>query len=172
MADDEGEDEGEALDEGDDYSGDEPNLRRLPFGEGERRLLLGLITSLRGLIVDGRDPSLSRLRPTAYLDDPDQEAAWQLLARSELDDHRLTALATVERTLELGQVSDAQLHAWLTSLNAMRLVLGTQLAVTDDDDEDDEDLFDPDDPDAERWAVYSWLGGALDWVVRQHTFDD
>ncbi len=149
-------------DEG-DRADDEGAVHKLPFGEGERRLLVGLCASLRELLVDGSDPSLVRLRPTAYVDDPEQERAWQLLARSELDDHRLVALDTVEGGIERRQVTDAELQAWLTTLNALRLVLGTQLGVSDDEDE-----ADLDGPDGDRWAVYEWLGGALSWVIHEH----
>ena len=139
--------------------------RALPFSPGEQRLLGTLLDAMRLLLAGGDDPSLRRLHPTAYLDDEEQDAAWQLLAGTELDDLRLQALATVERSLERGTATSAELDAWLTSLNAVRLVLGTQLGV---EDELEADL---DGPDGDRWAVYEWLGGALDWVVRQLSAD-
>ena len=51
--------------------------------------------------------------------------------------------------------------AWMRALNALRLVLGTRLDVTEDDDRG----IDPDDPDAPAWALYYFLSGLVDELV-------
>ena len=51
-------------------------------------------------------------------------------------------------------------RGWLTALNDLRLVLGTRLDVSEDDDD-----VDPDDPDAPAHAVYHYLGLLLGEVV-------
>jgi hypothetical protein len=43
----------------------------------------------------------------------------------------------------------------MLALNDLRLVLGTRLDVSEDDDFD---TIDPDDPDAPAWSVYHYLG--------------
>jgi hypothetical protein len=49
----------------------------------------------------------------------------------------------------------------MRSLNALRLVLGTRLDVTEDDDHD----VDPADPDAPAWYLYFFLSGLVDDLV-------
>jgi hypothetical protein len=132
---------------------------RLPAPE--RALLANLVEQLRELLLAGTDdPSLRRLFPTAYHDDAARDQEYQQLVRDELLERRLTALATVEATLEAGSLDEGELTAWLTALNDLRLVLGTRLDVSEDLVELDED-----DPDAPALAVYGYLGVVLDDVV-------
>ncbi|MEO7428169.1 MAG: DUF2017 family protein, partial [Acidimicrobiales bacterium] len=93
-------------------------------------------------------------------DDPERDREYQQLVRDELLERRLTALATVEATLDADELTEEQLGAWLSSLNDLRLVLGTRLDVG-------EELLDveADDPDAPAYAVYEYLGFLLSEVV-------
>ncbi len=50
----------------------------------------------------------------------------------------------------------------MQAINSLRLVLGTLLEITDDDQELS---FDPDDPEARTQALYGYLGGLLDEIV-------
>ncbi len=132
---------------------------RLP--EPERTLLGNLADQLRELLAETTDdPSVRRLFPTAYHDDPERDREYQQLVRDELLERRLAALATVEATLGAEELDEEQLSAWLSSLNDLRLVLGTRLDVS-------EELLDvdADDPDAPAYAVYEYLGFLLSEVV-------
>ncbi len=129
--------------------------------EPERTLLRNLADQLRELLAETTDdPSVRRLFPTAYHDDPERDREYQQLVRDELLERRLTALATVEATLDTDELTEEQLGAWLSSLNDLRLVLGTRLDVG-------EELLDveADDPDAPAYAVYEYLGFLLSEVV-------
>jgi hypothetical protein len=129
--------------------------------EPERALLGNLADQLRELLTETTDdPSVRRLFPTAYHDDPDRDREYQQLVRDELLERRLSALATVETTLELEELDEEQLSAWLSAVNDLRLVLGTRLDVS-------EELLDidADDPDAPAYAVYEYLGFLLGEVV-------
>ena len=106
------------------------------------------------------DPTLRRLFPTAYHDDPDRDREYQQLVRDELLERRLAALTLVEETASAEQLDEAGLTGWLTALNDLRLVLGTRLDVSEDDAE-----VDPDDPDAPAHVVYHYLGMLLGEVV-------
>ena len=66
--------------------------------------------------------------------------------------------------LEKTDVGEDDLWAWLQSLNALRLVLGTLLGISDDDDSDRE--VDDDDPAAPIWAIYG-LATAVQYQVIQ-----
>ena len=50
----------------------------------------------------------------------------------------------------------------MQAVNSLRLVLGTMLEITDDDQEL---AFDPNDPNARTVALYGYLGGLLDEIV-------
>jgi hypothetical protein len=131
----------------------------LQLGAEERQLLTGLVAEMRELLGTD-DPSLRRLYPTAYLDDPERDAEYQILARAELADRRLHALDVVEATVNAKVLDPDQVNAWMQAVNQIRLVLGTRLDV----DEDEPD-FDPESPDAPARAVYAYLALLLDQFV-------
>jgi hypothetical protein len=145
-----------------------PRVRRVGTGryalalpDAERALLGDLVEQLRDvLLATTDDPSLRRLFPTAYHEDPDRDREYQQLVRDELLERRLEALSTVEATAEAEELDEASLTGWLTALNDLRLVLGTRLDVTEDDLD-----VDPEAPDAAAHAVYHYLGGLLSEVV-------
>ena len=127
----------------------------------ERTLLGNLADQLRELLAETTDdPSVRRLFPTAYHDDPERDREYQQLVRDELLERRLSALATVEATLDADELNEEQLSAWLSSLNDLRLVLGTRLDVSEE-----QVAVDADDPDAPAYAVYGYLGFLLSEVV-------
>ena len=129
--------------------------------EPERALLGNLALQLRDLLAETTDdPSLRRLFPTAYHDDPERDREYQQLVRDELLERRLAALDTLETTLAATEVDEDELSAWLRALNDLRLVLGTRLDVTEDHPE-----LDPEDPDAPAHAVYDYLAFLLSEAV-------
>lgn len=132
---------------------------RLPAPE--RQLLGNLVEQLRELLeVTTDDPSVRRLFPTAYHEDPERDREYQQLVRDELLERRLAALETVEETATADELDEHQLTAWLTALNDLRLVLGTRLDVSEDQPE-----LDVDDPAAPAMAVYGYLSVLLGDIV-------
>ena len=132
----------------------------LQLGAEERQLLGGLVAEMRELLRTDDDPSIRRLYPTAYPDDPEREAEYQLLARTELVDHRQQVLDAMEASLGAKLLDDDQVNAWVQGINQIRLVLGTRLDVDEDEPE-----FDPEAPDAPARAVYAYLAMLLDQFV-------
>ena len=114
-------------------------------------------------IIDSDDPDLRRLFPTAYPDDAERDAGYQILARSELTDARRQAVATVRRTATSDVLTEDELTDWMALTNDLRLVLGTKLDVAEDDTDDD---LDPDDPRAPILNIYHVLGGVLYEIVQ------
>lgn len=145
-----------------------PDRYRVNLPENERDLLATLLPQLRQLLAVGaseNDPSLTRLFPTAYANDPERDAGYHALVRDELLERRFAALDTVESTLDAadgGEVSGEALSAWMRAANDLRLVLGTRLDVGEDDDPGS---IDPDDPDASAWAIYHYLGMLVAVIV-------
>lgn len=146
-----------------------PPIRRTDKGvvvdlsSGERDLLRVLVLELRHRLGDDPDaPELRRLFPTAYHQDPQRDAEYQILARSELNDARLGSLETMLASLGANLLGDDQAQCWLTTVNQLRLVLGTRLDIGEDDDEDE---LDPADPEAQERLIYHWLTGVLALLV-------
>lgn len=127
----------------------------------ERVLVADLVDQLREqLLASTDDPSVRRLFPPAYPDDAERDAGYQVLTRDELLEHRLAAIDVVESSLDGDDLDEAGMNAWMSTLNALRLVLGTRLDV-------DEELppLDDGDPLAPAYAVYEYLGWLLSQVV-------
>jgi hypothetical protein len=116
-------------------------------------------TELReSLSADLDDPSLRRLFPPAYLDDPDRERAYEQLVQDDLLTSRLQALDTVLATVEGDKITAEQAEQWMHALNAVRLTLGTQLDVSEDRDPNE---INEDDPLLPQLLVYDLLSVVL-----------
>jgi hypothetical protein len=132
---------------------------RLP--DVERELVRSLAGQLAALLQETTDdPSVRRLFPTAYHEDAERDREYQQLVRDELLDRRLAALDTVRQSADAAELDHAGITALLTALNDLRLVIGTQLDVSEDDAE-----VDPDDPEAPAREVYGYLTMLLGEVV-------
>jgi hypothetical protein len=112
-------------------------------------------------VVAERDPVLARLYPDAIPGDAPASASFRDLVIRDLADLRLARLATVVETIDATTIDDAQAEAWLGALNDLRLVLGTELDVSEDDPE----VIDEDDPDAERRLIYVYAAWLQDQLV-------
>ena len=132
---------------------------QLNLTPAERDLLRSLPTQLRQLIA-ADDPSVFRLFPSAYPDDPEREAEYTSMVHDDLMAHHMGSLETFESTVDAERLEEEQVLAWLAALNDLRLVLGTRLDIT-------EDLFDlpEDDPRAPGVAVYGYLTWLQEQVV-------
>lgn len=135
---------------------------RVRLRPNEQILIRELVEQLREQLLASTDqPGLRRIFPPAYADDRERDAGYQVLTRDELLETRLAALDVVESTLDGDKdLDEDQLTSWMTTLNSMRLVLGTRLDV-------DEHLPDLDENDelAPAYAVYEFLGWLVDQAV-------
>jgi hypothetical protein len=127
-----------------------------------RRWVIDLAEQLDELLDSGADGTeLRRLFPTAYADDPERDAGYQILARQQLIDSRREAIAMMKASATQSVWTEDDLSAWLGIVNDLRLVLGTQLDVSEDDDLD----IDPATPEAAAHLVYHQLGYLLSEIV-------
>jgi hypothetical protein len=121
-------------------------------------------------VAQPRDPALARLFPDAYSDDPEAAAEFRRYTQSELGAERRrrasVAVSSLARVPGGGRLSlsEKEALAWLGALNDMRLVLGTRLEITEDDQEPGQD-FGPDDPRAAYVPVYYYLGYLQETLV-------
>jgi len=140
----------------------------------ERHLLVRLMGELRALLTGPGDHELlARLFPTAYTDDEEKEAEYQRLMREELVASRLEAIERVESAIAPERrdlLDEEETLAFMQSLNAVRIVLGTMLDISDDDPDGDlathhegDDGSSGDSPEHHLYDFLSWL---LEWTVR------
>jgi len=143
------------------------NGYRINLDVEERELLQRLFEQLRALLLGpSDDPALTRLFPAAYHQPQHQEhdAEYQRLMREELVASRLTGLATVEEALTTTPpLTEEQILAFMQALNGLRLVLGTVLDVSED--QETEEVAD-DDPHVAEHHLYHFLSWLLEWTVR------
>ena len=105
------------------------------------------------------NPNLQRLFPTAYPDDPDKDAGYQVLARGELVESRRNSLTTVIESIASEEMDGETLQAWMRVVNDLRLVLGTNLDVGESEDWRPPAEMEP------MYVVYQWLSLLLSHIV-------
>ena len=129
-----------------------------------RELIGSLVEQLRELLLVDEGTELTRLYPNAYPDDPEREADFRAVVHDQLLMQRLDAIDIVAATLDADQLSVEEADAWLSTINQIRLVLGTRLDVREDDHE-----IDPDHPDAGATIIYQLLSHVLDALTDART---
>lgn len=133
----------------------------LRLSDAERELLRSLpLELLRLLAEDPGDPTLRRLRQSAYEDDQEADGEFQELMQRELEDGRRQALTLLVETASRERLTAEELDAWLRALTDLRLALGTRLEVTEDTYDRD---IDPRDPAAYELSVFAYLS----WLQEQ-----
>jgi hypothetical protein len=125
------------------------------------------LAALVGLTVDAdrpADPALARLLPDAYGDDAVASREFRRYTDADLRAGKRAHAATVLQSLTPGTVvlDRDTADAWISSLNDLRLVLGTRLGVQQDVELD----VDPDAPEAYAVQLYELLGWMQDAVLR------
>jgi hypothetical protein len=134
----------------------------------ETELIVRLVGELRQLLLanDPRNDHLTRrLFPPAYhlATHAEADREYQRLMHDELVAARLAAMQHVTDSLTSnGPLTDDAMVGLLQSLNAVRLVLGTLLDVTEDHHPDD---IDDDDPMVGEHHLYQFLSYLLDAAV-------
>lgn len=132
---------------------------QLNLGAAERELLAALAPQLRELLADPTQAGLERLFPPAYGDEADAERQeeYRRYMQDDLAERHGAALEVLASTARADELDAAQMEAWMRALNHLRLVIGTRLGVTEDDD-----TAGADDPDHQ---VYYLLGYLQESVV-------
>ena len=144
----------------------------LHLSRDERTVVASLLEELRQMLLSPTTPdALARLFPVVHPDEPAREAEYQRLMREELVTSRLAGIDTVTAVLERPgrkvQLGADELLAFVQAVNSIRLVLGTVLDVTEDDE------LDPPDELAEsaEYQLYGYLSWVLDSSVRAMSGD-
>jgi hypothetical protein len=142
---------------------------RITLDREERDLLIRLMGELEALLTGPQDNVLLlRLFPVAYPEDEEKEEEYQRLMREELVTSRLSAIASVTAALDPQRtelLSEAETVAFMQSINAIRLVLGSMLDITDDESAD-ESTGRADTTNTPEHHLYDFLSWLLEWTVR------
>ena len=95
-------------------------------------LVQNQITAFRRRRADEDDDGLWRLRLAAS---PDEDVATEFseLTAASIDEQRAADLDALEANLTAESIDLETAHAWIRALNQLRLVVGTDLGVTEDD---------------------------------------
>jgi hypothetical protein len=133
------------------------------LGERERAVIKAVCEDLLGVLDDpAAEPLLRRVYPIAHVSDATIDASYQEMVHSDLVSSRRKALEQIVATAELKELDSEHLESWMIGLNTVRLVLGSRLDVVEDSSPE----LEPDDPDLPAWAVYEFLGGVIESIVR------
>ncbi len=139
---------------------------RVTMSKPERELLGRLLDQLRTMLLAGADqPNLRRLFPPAYHQaiDAGAETEYQRLMGDELVAARLDAIDTVTRAIDDDALLDeAGAMAFLRAVNQLRLVLGTALDLSEDDEPA---LVADDHPLAGEMHLYHYLSWLLEHAI-------
>ena len=141
---------------------------RLMIDDFSREVVVRLMGELRVEVESAKSathaelaPHMKRLFPTAYHNDERRNDEYRRLTHSDLADTHVSALDDALLLLTPGRVfTRDDLERFVRAVNAMRLVLGTVLDVSEADI-DDVGEPDGDAPTAVQRDVYNYLGWLL-----------
>jgi hypothetical protein len=126
-----------------------------------RSLLRQVSEELREVLLVDDDTQTRRLYPTAYPDDEKLESGYQDMTHDQLLMQRLDGIDQLQATVDDEEISIEVADAWMNTINQIRLVLGTQLDVGENDLEISED-----DPLATSLVVYQVLTHVLEELTQ------
>ena len=143
---------------------------RLTIDEHSRQVVVHLLGELRAEIESAKVAApdkigahMKRLFPSAYHDDEKLNEEYRRLTHGDLADSHIAAIDDAVRMLAPDHViRNGELERFVRALNAMRLVLGTVLDVSEDDD-DESSLDESAEADVvvPQREVYDYLGWLL-----------
>lgn len=133
------------------FARDRHGRYRTGLGSNEREVLKALPRQVQGLL-ETQDPSVKRVFPVAYPQDERAESEYREMMDAQLLQKHEQTLDTLAATVDSPTLDEEEIHQWLDALEVLRLVLGTQLDVTED-----VVVIDDLDPRAEQFAVYRYL---------------
>ena len=100
--------------------------------EGPEQQLLSMLPRQVQELLEQDDPSTARVFPVAYTDDARAEADYREMMGAQLLQQHQRSLDTLAATAGAASIDEAEIHEWLDALEVLRLVLGTQLDVSED----------------------------------------
>jgi hypothetical protein len=128
--------------------------------EGPEQQLLSMLPRQVQELLEQEDPSTARVFPVAYTDDAKAQADYKEMMGAQLLNQHQRSLDTLATTAGAASIDDAEIHEWLDALEVLRLVLGTQLDVSEDGA-----MVDESDPRSTQFTVYHYLSMLQEEIV-------
>jgi Domain of unknown function (DUF2017) len=124
---------------------------QLSLSDQDRSVLRELAPQFTELLADPSQPVLRRLFPPAYSagDDAERQEEYRRLMQEDLVDRHRQEFELLASTADARTLTPEQLEAWSRAVNSIRLVLGTYLDVSEDDERRA--------PQTPEESVYRWL---------------
>ena len=136
------------------------------LGTGERELLAELCRQSRELLAEedpSSDPSIARLFPAAYKDDPLRSLEFETNLGDSPRAGKLAAIDTLERTVDSPELTEEELLTWMGAVNDFRLLLGTRIDIKEESTEGD---YPEGDANHDSFQVYVYLTWLQDRMLR------
>ena len=124
---------------------------RLSMSENDRAVLRELAPQFVSLLEDPEQPVVKRLFPPAYSDPAHaehQEEYRRLMLEDLVERHR-AEFELLAETSNAETLTEEQLLAWSRAVNSIRLILGTYIDVSEEDEGRT--------PETTEEALYHWL---------------
>jgi hypothetical protein len=128
--------------------------------EGPEQQLLSMLPRQVQELLEQEDPSTARVFPVAYTDDAKAQGDYKQMMGAQLLNQHQRSLDTLATTSGAASIDDAEIHEWLDALEVLRLVLGTQLDVSEDGA-----MVDESDPRSTQFTVYHYLSMLQEEIV-------
>lgn len=125
-----------------------------------RVLIRKVSEELREVLLVNDPEATRRLYPTAYPDDDEMNAEYQEMVHDQLLMQRLDGIDELQATIDDDVITLDTADAWMSTINQVRLVLGTRLDVSED-----EMVVDDDDPEAQSIVIYQVLSYVLEHLT-------
>ncbi len=128
--------------------------------EGPEQQLLAMLPRQVQELLEQDDPSTKRVFPVAYTDDAKAQADYKEMMGAQLLNQHQRSLDTLASTASAPSIDESEIHEWLDAVEVLRLVLGTQLDVSEDGA-----MVDESDPRSTEFTVYHYLSMLQDEIV-------
>lgn len=142
-----------------------PDRFKVRLSPPERAAVSTFVAQLRALLTSedpSSDPAVARLFPAAVPDDVMANLEYEQRHGHDLLLGKLEALDIVDATIGKDELTEDEVLAWLGSLNAIRLVVGTRLELTEESSDDD---FAGDEQTAGMFEMYRYLTWLEGWII-------
>jgi hypothetical protein len=134
--------------------------------DGDRTIMRELVPQFTEWLNDPTHPMLYRVFPPAYSDPAhvEQQDEYRRLMQDDLVESHRGELELVVSTADAKTLTEEQLLAWSRAINSIRLIIGTYLDVSEEDEGRAPETADES---AYRWLTVL-LGEAIDALSRQN----
>jgi hypothetical protein len=111
---------------------------KLNLSGDDREVLRAVVPQFEQLLDDPAQPFVQRLYPPAYSDPAHDEYRdeYRRLMQDDLVKRHREELELLVQTADAESLTEGELLAWIRALNSLRLILGTLLGVSEDDNVD------------------------------------